>query len=435
MWMADLWCDVFGPGRRSIIRDIPGPDQCNLGIIAPLAWLYRLTGRPRYRELAQFVVAEIEAEYGPNWVTLAGQGKHCDEMRGIHALEQLFVFEGLMDLSFITGDPRLREAMLHWWRDMTERERMAHGNLAPEELWHHQPHSPSWAETCVATAYIRFSLQVLYATADPRIADRIEEATLNAYFGAQRPDGVLWAYPVPVNGTRPFGWYELKPEDPDLGCCFTYALTGMGLIPRWASMVAAGDEPALVTHYYGPGASAATVGDVNVRIEQDTRYPCEPEVTLHIRPDRPAEFAVWLRIPDWSTHTRAQVNGEPWLTVPPGKYLKLRRDWGPGDTVTLALDFTPRVVEGSGETSGRVAIYRGPLLLTLDQRFNPDDQSGQSPLEVAHLVLQPYDQAVPGPPPWVLFQAPTVDGREVILCDFASAGALGERYESWIVAR
>jgi hypothetical protein len=83
-----------------------------------------------------------------------------------------------------------------------------------------------------------------------------------------------------------------------------------------------------------------------------------------------------------------------------------------------------------------VAIYRGPLLLTLDQRFNPDyDFAQPSPLDTPRLVLKPHDQAVPGPQPWVLFQAPTVDGRGVTLCDFASAGALGERYEGWIIGR
>lgn len=434
MRMADLWCGIFGPGKRSIIKDIPGPDQCNLGIISPLTWLYRLTGRARYLNLAKFVVDEIEAEYGPRWFKQAADGKHCSEMPGNHALEQFFVFEGITDLYFLTGDTKLRDGMFYWWRDMTDRERMAHGNLAVEELWAHKPESQSWAETCVTTAYIRFTLQILYTTGDPRCADMMEDATLNAYFGAQRPDGALWTYPVPVNGTKSYGWYTLKPEDPDLGCCFTYALTGMGLIPRWATMSSRGNKPALVINYYGQGKSSAMVDGQTVRVEQSTAYPCEPDVTLTLRPEHAGEFDVLLRIPYWSKQTSVHVNDEGPVPASAGQYLRLRRHWTPGDRIHLRFDFTPRVVQGSGETEGRVAVYRGPLLLTMDERFNQGYDPAKSPLDAGNLSLAPRRTLSVGPKTWVTLDAPTIGGGSITLCDFASAGALGERYEGWIKA-
>ncbi|MHB0999541.1 MAG: beta-L-arabinofuranosidase domain-containing protein [Armatimonadota bacterium] len=434
MMMADLWCDTFGAGKRSIIKDIPGPDQCNLGIIAPVTWLYRLTGRQRYLDLAKFAVQDLEAEYGPQWITLGLAKKHCTEMKANHALEQFFVFEGIMDLYFVTGDTKLRDAMVHWWRDMTERERMAHGNMAPEELWVNKPGSQSWAETCVATSYIRFSLQVLYAAAESRIADMMEEATLNAYLGAQRPDGALWAYPVPVNGSKPFGLYTLKPGNPDLGCCFTYALTGMGLIPRWATMTVPGDKPAIAVNYYGKGRSAAETAGVKVVIEQETEYPRESTVMLTVKPSKPAEFGLWLRIPYWSKQTRVRVNNEEWMTAVPGEYMKIDRRWNKGDKISLELDFSPRVVKGSGETEGKVAVYRGPLLLTMDQRFNKEYDPSQPQIDADNLVLKPHVGPVTYPQPWVLMDAPGADGKTITLCDFASAGAVGERYEGWIKA-
>ncbi|MHB1455814.1 MAG: beta-L-arabinofuranosidase domain-containing protein [Armatimonadota bacterium] len=435
MKMADLWCRVFGPGKRSIIKDIPGPDQCNLGIIAPVTWLYRLTGRQRYLDLAKFVVDEIEADYGQQWVLFGLQNKHCTEMKANHALEQLFVFEGIMDLYFITGDEKLKKSMVHWWRDMTDRERMAHGNLAVEELWVNKPYSLSWAETCVTTAYNRFSLQVMYALGESRIADMIEEATLNAYFGAQRPDGALWAYPVPVNGTKPYGMYTLKPEDPDLGCCFTYALTGMGLMSRWGTMAANGEQPAVVINYFGKGSSAAEINGMKVKIEQETSYPQEGVVTIKVMPDRKADFDIKLRIPYWSKQTRVQVNNDAWVTPSPGEYLTLKREWRKGDIIRLELDFAPRIVKGAQEAEGRAAIYRGPLLLTVDHRFNPDYEAKRPVLDISNLTLKPHQGAATGPSTWVLLDANTIGGGSVTLCDFASAGALGEWYEGWITVK
>lgn len=435
MKMADLWCRVFGPGKRSIIKDIPGPDQCNLGIIAPVTWLYRLTGRQRYLDLAKFVVSEIEADYGQQWVLFGLQNKHCTEMKANHALEQLFVFEGIMDLYFITGDEKLKKSMVHWWRDMTDRERMAHGNLAVEELWVNKPYSLSWAETCVTTAYNRFSLQVMYALGESRIADMIEEATLNAYFGAQRPDGALWAYPVPVNGAKPYGMYTLKPEDPDLGCCFTYALTGMGLMSRWGTMAADGEHPAVVINYYGKGSSAAEINGMKVKIEQETPYPQDGAITIKVMPERKADFDIKLRIPYWSKQTRVQVNNDAWVTPPPGEYLTLKREWSKGDIIRLELDFAPRIVKGAQEAEGRAAIYRGPLLLTVDQRFNPDYEAKRPVLDISNLKLKPHQEAITGPKTWTLFDANTIGGGSVTLCDFASAGVLGEWYEGWITAK
>ena len=436
MRLADLWCDVFGPGKRSIVRDIPGPDQCNLGIVAPLTWLYRLTGRPRYLALARFCVDDLEHEAGPRWISLGLQRKHCTEMRGTHALEQLFVFEGITDLAAVTGRRQWLDSMLHWWSDMTARERMAHGNLAPEELWCNQPWSPTWAETCVATAYVRFSLQALCATGDPRIADRIEEATLNAYFAAQRPDGALWVYQVPVNGVRRFGWYELKPEDPDLGCCFTYALTGMGLIPRWAARpLAGGAQPGLALNYYGAGTIEANVAGQRVRLTQTTAYPVEGRVVIEVAPRRSARWTLALRVPDWSARSRYRVNGGPWSDAQPAAYARLDRVWRRGDVVELELDFTTRIVPGEQATSGRVTVRRGPLLLAADARLNPDWDPNKSPLDLARFALTPRTDPLPGPPVWCRFDVPTVCGGLLTLCDFASAGALGGRYDGWIPAR
>lgn len=437
MHLCDLLCEIFGPGKATIQSACPITAQCNWGVIAPLTRMYRLTGRERYLTLAESIIDEWEnPNGGSEWVRLALEDKRLTEMHGIHALEMIFCFEGALDLWEVNGDERLYKAGYHWWREMAERETMAHGNLAPEELWRNNPYSPSWAETCVATAYMRLTNKVLCLTGEMRCADALEQTLLNAYLGAQQPESYHWCYPVPVNGVKQWGVYELKPEDPDMGCCFNYALTGMGLIQRWGTMLTRGEEPALVVNYYGAGVAEVSLDGQAVRLEQRTQYPAGPEVELTVHVERAAGFPLWLRVPAWSAETRVEVNGKGVKKVVAGEYLKIERNWRDGDRVRLVFDFSPRVVRGQGETEAMAAIYRGPILLALDQRFNPELNMKNLPqIDVAGLALKPIEITAEEDRPWVLVEAPTADGRSVVLCDFASAGCVnGSEYAGWIPA-
>ncbi len=79
------------------------------------------------------------------------------------------------------------------------------------------------------------------------------------------------------------------------------------------------------------------------------------------------------------------------------------------------------------------SIYRGPILLTHDPRYNQLAQSPGPLIEPLSDSLQPIASALPGFQPWMLFETPTAVGATTRLCDFASAGfAGGPPYDSWL---
>ena len=79
----------------------------------------------------------------------------------------------------------------------------------------------------------------------------------------------------------------------------------------------------------------------------------------------------------------------------------------------------------------KVSIYRGPLLLTYDRRFNEMDPADVPTLD-AH-GLQGKVASWPGRhPPLLLLDFAADDGRVLKLCDFASAGDGGTPYLSWL---
>lgn len=82
-----------------------------------------------------------------------------------------------------------------------------------------------------------------------------------------------------------------------------------------------------------------------------------------------------------------------------------------------------------------VAIYRGPVLLTFDPRFNTIDRVDLPTLAASNLperlVAPDHWQDA-----WLLVEYPTTRfGVSVRLCDFASAGFAGHAYSTWLPVR
>ena len=194
-------------------------------------------------------------------------------------------------------------------------------------------------------------------------------------------------------------------------------------------------EGEITLNYYGSGAIAAPLdGEHAVRLVQHTEYPGQGHISITLELARPQRFALRLRIPAWSRQTRCAVNGAPVAGVAPGSYLRLERDWWDGDRIALDLDFTPRVWVGEREASGKASLYRGPLLLAYDRRYNPFDPDDCPAVDLTHLEgeLKQWNGGYPAP--WLLYRLALDDGRALTLCDFATAGMAGGPYRTWLTS-
>jgi DUF1680 family protein len=144
-----------------------------------------------------------------------------------------------------------------------------------------------------------------------------------------------------------------------------------------------------------------------VRVEQESAYPFDGNVTLRIVPERSASFTVHVRIPQWAEGATVRVNDAPVTAsgaaggatsdaslraastrapggLPSGVYFPLERSWRAGDTVTLQLPMqarthrrTNRNVQESQAPDGfpvsqevlhfdYLALSRGPLVYATD---------------------------------------------------------------------
>ena len=94
-----------------------------------------------------------------------------------------------------------------------------------------------------------------------------------------------------------------------------------------------------------------------------------------------------------------------------------------------------RLLPGSSNVSDKndyklASIYRGPLLLAFDHRFNSMDAENLPGLDASQLREQLVNDNT-YPKPWLLLEYRDVNGQPLRLCDFASAGETGNPYRTW----
>ncbi len=417
-------------------------------ILEPIILLYQRTGQQAYLDFAKTILADWDRpnpflSTGLQLVEKGLAGVPPIQIGSAKAYEMMSCFEGLCEYYRTTGEGVYLEAVVNFAHSLRQNEITIVGSGSNHELWCdgvrlqtevlEQP-----LETCVTATWMKLCLQLLRLTGDPLWADELEISLYNALLGAMTPGGDWWAYYSPLIGQR----VPSTPQHADVGlsCCVANGPRGLLIAPGWSTMA---DKDGLTINLYAPGKSDLKLSDGStVRITQQTNYPVENEIKFSIIPDGKRNFTLSLRIPAWSEQTSLSVNGE-FVDCQPGVYVRIKRQWSPGDQVVLKLDLSGRVVRAASGAP-QLAVMRGPIVLALDNRLC------QSLEGAARLVVSPGDTVeltqVSDTPEevWMAFEAPfeirpshffdhhTI---QVPLCDFASAGnAWSEQnlYRVWL---
>ena len=436
--IADLLCRLFLDEKRRLVDT--GSTEMNLAVLHTLCLLHARTGVRRYLRLAERIVAEFAAE-GPDsplagdYVRCALDGKAFYEMPRPR-WESLHPIIGIAELHRTTGDERLRDAFERIWWSIVESDRHNNGGFSSGEKACGNPYDPGAIETCCTIAWIAMSVEMLRLTGSSIVADELELATLNSVVGLHDASGRWVTYDTPMDGVRRASTdsisFQARPGSPELNCCSVNAARGFGMLSDWALMQAA---DGLVVNYYGPCTLKAPLRSrLTVELEQQTDYPRTGRIRIAVRPSRPAELAVYVRIPYWSARSAVIVNGKRVRSVEPATYCRLERPWRRDDVIDLRLDLSPHYWVGERQAEGRASMYRGPILLTYDRRLNDMDPDDVPALDATRIGLR-LITSKHRPRPIVLVECRAVDGRVVRLCDFGSAGAAGSTYRSWLEIR
>jgi uncharacterized protein len=433
---ADLVCATYLDSGRRVFD--AGDPEMNMSILTALAMLYRCTGEARYLRMAREV--ETDWERAGDYLRAGLDGREFYQSPRPR-WESLHDLQGLVELWRITGDRKYCESFTHHWRSIRRWDRRNTGAFSSGEQATGDPYAPTPIETCCTVAWMALTLDYLRLTGDLHAADDLELATLNGGLGAQHPSGRWWTYNTPMDGAREASAhtivFQARAGTPELNCCSVNGPRVLGMLSEWAVMSTA---DGVVLNWLGAGRFSGKLADgTPLVITSSNDAWRDGKTELRLQTEAAAPFALWLRIPAWAADPGVTLNGSPLPETRPGQYLKLRQTWRATDRLLLNFQTPLRFVAGANEAAGKVSFYRGPLLLAFDQSRNAFDE-GKIPVIDLKVLTHARTLSLPTVntererllQPWLLLKVPTTDGRPLTLVDFASAGATGTRYRSWL---
>jgi DUF1680 family protein len=364
---ADLLVERF-----SAIDAVDGHPEVETALVE----LYRVTGHEPYLTLAKRFVdlrghgllgedRHMGSRYYQDHVPV----READEVTG-HAVRQLYLLAGMVDVAVETGDDALLQAAERLWESAFHTKTYltgAHGSRHRDEAFgdpYELPPDRAYGETCAAIASFQWNYRMLLATGRAKYADEMERVLYNGIAVATSEDGRHFFYSNPLqlrtghdgsNEDAPSGrlsWYRCPCCPPNLA----------RLMASLHSYVATSSPDGVQLHLYTPG----TIHSGHGPIEVSTGYPWNGVVRVTV--SQAGRWTLSLRVPGWCTS--AVLEG----AVLGDGYLHLTRDWTAGETVTLELGMDPRYVTAHPHVDavrGCVALARGPIVYCLEQTDHP----------------------------------------------------------------
>jgi DUF1680 family protein len=320
---------------------------------------YQLTGKSMYKEFADVWL------YPAYWNKFA-ETSDPNDAQGVHAYSHCNSFASAALAYDVTGDATYLRILTHFYDWMQMRQTYATGGYGPDERFVYsdgalgdslEVYSASFECPCCSWAAFKLSKYLMMYTGEARYGDWIERLLYN---------GIGAALPIKDRGTH---MYYM---DYHLGSCLKYysrnaftccSGTYFQNIAEYSNLVYFRTTDALHVNLFVPSEVEWKGPAGVVKVVQTTQYPEAGRSTFGLSMDRPAAFAIKLRVPGWSNGMTVKVNGQAQTgDIKPGQWATVSREWKTGDTVEVTIPLHFRRVPIDEQHPNRVAIVRGPVV-------------------------------------------------------------------------
>ena len=375
------------------VRQAPGHQEMELALVK----LYRVTGKQLYLDMARKFLEIRGITYVPDGEgvmspTYAQQHRPVAQQKAAvgHAVRATYLYSGMADVGVLAGKTAYAKALDHIWANITNTRMHITGGLGavhgiegfgPE---YELPNTDAFNETCAAVGNVLFNYRMFLLHKDAKYLDVAEVALLNNVLAAVNFAGNRFFYvnPLAADGKYPFN-HGTAGRAPWFGtaCCPSNMAR---LLPQVQGMTYAHDASNLYVTFYAESATKVKVAGTEVAVQQATDYPNGGKIHINLNPDKPATFALRLRIPTWTgeqfvpgelyryaksgpkDNWSLTVNGKPVKMKIQNGFAVIERSWKRGDRVKLNLPMSLRIntchpkVEANHD---RIALTRGPFVL------------------------------------------------------------------------
>ncbi|NKJ04653.1 glycoside hydrolase family 127 protein [Rhizobium sp. SG741] len=394
---ADYMLTVFGHGEGQL-RGYCGHEEVELALVK----LARVTAEKKYLDLAKYFIDERGQE--PHFFTEEALRDGRDPKKFVqktyeynqahqpvrnqtkvvgHAVRAMYLYSGMADIATEYNDDTLTSALETLWDDLTTKQMYVTGGIGPAASnegftdYYDLPNESAYAETCASVGLVFWANRMLGRGPNRRYADIMEQALYNGAMAGLSLDGKTFFYENPLESAgkhHRWTWHHCPCCPPNIA----RLLASVG-----SYMYAAADNE-IAVHLYGESkARVPLASGVTATLVQTTRYPWDGAIHFEVNPDRNADFALSLRIPEWAEGATLAVNGKsvdlPAVTI--DGYARIEREWQAGDKVDLNIPLIPRTLFANPrvrQDAGRAALMRGPLVYCVETTDNGHDLNGIS---------------------------------------------------------
>jgi len=379
---------------------------------------YQRSGKTFYRDLAKKYL-EDDTYFNP-----LAQGNNVLPFE--HAYSHVNAFSSAMQAYITLGSEKHLRAATNGFDMLVKTQSFVTGGWGPDEAFGEPGRGQlgdslssthaSFETPCGAYGHFKITRYLLRVTKDAKYGDSMERVLYNTILGAWpvQADGTSFYYSDYATTGKKV-WYGQK-----WPCC-------SGTFPQLAAdyhvstYLRASDG--VYVNLFTPSKLSWSDNGGRYGLQQETRYPFSPQVTVRVSGSKPKEYTLYFRIPVWSGPDPVlSVNGnrvsDP---VQPGTFASVRRTWKDGDRVELELPLSLRLETVDANHPNLVALMHGPLVLLAVADSQPSFESNEL------LRAKPAHNATGD------WQATAADGSSVTMRPFMNIDK--ESYSTYILLK
>jgi DUF1680 family protein len=287
-----------------------------------------------------------------------------------HAVRAMYLFSGMADVAYETGDQGLLEALDRLHHNVTTKRMYVTGGIGPSAenegftMDYDLPNEHAYQETCASIGMMMWNHRLLKLKGVGRYADLMELLLYNAVLAGVSFSGDQFCYVNPLASSgkaKRHDWFSVP-------CCPTNVVR---ILPSLGHYIYSQSEDGLwVNLYIQSDVTTKLSNGAEIKLSQKGNYPWDGQIRLKVEVSAPKEFSLNLRIPGWAKRVTAKLNGRPIPLSESGGYARVHRQWTNADEIALnipieteRLEAHPQVVEDRG----KAALRRGPLIYCLEQ--------------------------------------------------------------------
>ena len=385
---ANLVCSEFGPGKR---YDIPGHQEIEIA----LPKLYRLTGDPKYLDMARFFIEQRGDHTHREPLHILSDPEYYQDHKPVfeqeeavgHAVRAGYFYSAITDVAALSADERYRQTTDRIWQDVVGTKLYLTGGIGsrkevegfgpPYEL----PNKTAYCETCAAIANIFWNYRLFLLHGDSKYFDVLERTLYNGFLSGVSLSGKEFFYPNPLESDAEYFVYSSTVRQPwfNCSCCPTSVVRFMPAIPGY--IYAKTGSSVYVNLFVGSTATTELKGKL-ILISQETNYPWDGRILISVDPEKPQQFSLKIRIPGWAAGKpvpsglyfypdeafqpfNLKINGKEEVIRNGQGYITLNRKWKKGDRVEVEFPMPVQKVKSHPlvkENTGKLALQRGPVV-------------------------------------------------------------------------